>query len=86
MNPLSFDRIKYYIACIKELQLQLDEFGKDFTKKDGQLIELVLMNLKIPYDSFFSSFWDNWVSCKKHGKDFTFDTFLFVDQGPTKFS
>lgn len=42
LDPHSFDRIEDYLACIKDLQLKL---GKLFAKKDGKLIELVLMNL-----------------------------------------
>ena len=51
-----------------------------FSKKDGQLIELVLMNLKTPYDVFFSFFWDDWMSHKQDGKDFNFDALcdLFI--------
>ena len=48
MEPLSFARIEDYLAHIKELQLKLGECGKDFLNKDGQLIELVKMNLKTP--------------------------------------
>ena len=31
-------------------------------------------DLKTPYDAFYSSFSVNWMSCKKYGKYFTFDT------------
>ena len=74
LEPLSFDWIEDYLDRIKELQLNLGDYGKDFPKKDGQLIDLVLMNLKTPYYFLSSSFWDYWMSHKQHGKDFTFDT------------
>jgi hypothetical protein len=45
LDPHSFERIKNYLAHVKDLQLKLGECGKDLSKKDGQLIELVLMNL-----------------------------------------
>ena len=53
--------------------MKFDECGKDFSKKHGQLIKLVLMNLRTPYDVFCSSFRANWMSCKQDDKDFTFD-------------
>ena len=56
LDPHPFERIENYLACVKELQLKLDECGKDFLKKDGQLIELVLMNLKTPYDFYAPHF------------------------------
>ena len=33
------------------------------------------MNLRTPYDVFFSSFHTNWRSCKEDGKDYSFDVF-----------
>jgi hypothetical protein len=75
LNPLSFDKIEDYLACVKELQLKLGECGKDFPKKDGQLIELILMNLKTPYDVFCLTFCASWASRKEDGKDYTFDSF-----------
>ena len=45
LNPHSFERIEDYMACVKKLQLKLGEYGKDFLKNDGQLIELIVMNL-----------------------------------------
>ena len=60
---------------MKELQLKLGECGKGFPKKDGQLIELVLMNLRTPYDVFYSSFRANWRSHKEDGKDYSLDVF-----------
>lgn len=52
LDPHFFERIEDYLAHIKELQIKLDECRKGFSKKDGQLIELVLMNLQTPYDVF----------------------------------
>ena len=75
MEPISFDWIEDNLACIKELQLKLGECGKYFPKKGWNLIELVLMNFKSPYDVLFSSFHDIWMSHKQDGKDFTFDIF-----------
>ena len=46
-----------------------------FPKKDGQLIELVLMNLRTPYDMFFLLFHTNWQSLKEDGQDYSFDVF-----------
>jgi hypothetical protein len=75
LDPLSFERIEDYLAHVKELQLKLGEYGKDFPKKDGQLIELIPMNLNIPYDVFCSTFHASWTSKKYDGKDYTFDSF-----------
>ena len=35
LELLSFDLIKDYLACVKELQIKLGECGKDFLKEDG---------------------------------------------------
>jgi hypothetical protein len=43
---LSFERIKFYLAHVKELQLKFGECGKNFPKKGNQLIELIFMHLK----------------------------------------
>jgi hypothetical protein len=59
---------------LKRLQLKLGECGKNFQKKDGQLIELVLMNLRTPFDVLCSTFHTNCKTCKEDGKDYTFDT------------
>ena len=59
LDPHTFDRIEDYIAHLKEIQLKLGECGIGFPKKDGNLIELVLMNLWTPYDVLFSSFLTN---------------------------
>jgi hypothetical protein len=48
LDPHSFERMEDYLACVKELQLKLGECGKNYQKKDGKLIELVLMNLRTP--------------------------------------
>jgi hypothetical protein len=56
LDPHSFDIIEDYLACVKELQLKLGECGKNYLKKDGQLIELVLMNLRTPFDVFVLTF------------------------------
>jgi hypothetical protein len=56
LDPHSFDRIEDYLAHVKELQLKLGECGKNYQKKDGQLIELVLMNLRTPFDVFCVTF------------------------------
>jgi hypothetical protein len=53
----------------------LGECGKNFQKKDGQLIELVSMNMRTPFDVFCSMFWKNWQAHKEDGKEYTFDTF-----------
>jgi hypothetical protein len=59
-----------------EMWLKLDECGNDFLKKDGKLIELVQMNLQIPYVVFYFSFHTNWRSHKEYGKDYSFDVFF----------
>ena len=41
LEPLSFDQIEDCIARIKEIQLKLGECGKDFPKKDGNIIDIV---------------------------------------------
>jgi hypothetical protein len=51
---LSFNRIEEYLTRVKDLYLKLDECGKDFLKKEGHLIELIMMNLKTPFDIFCS--------------------------------
>ena len=71
------------MALVKELLLILGECGKNFPKKDRQRIELVLMNMRTPYDVLCSSFYTNWGSHKEDGKDYTFDVFcdlLIKDQ------
>jgi hypothetical protein len=53
--------------------LKLVECGENIPKKDGHLIELLLMNLRTPYDMLYSAFHTNWRSCKEDGKDYTFN-------------
>jgi hypothetical protein len=45
--------------------LKLGECGKNHLKKDGKLIELVLMNLRTPFDVFMSTFFTNWKAHKE---------------------
>jgi hypothetical protein len=75
---------------VKELQLKLGECGKNYQKKDKQLIELVLMNLRTPFDVFISTFHTNWKAHKEDGKDYTLNIFVallitdqhrFLDEG-----
>ena len=56
----------------------MGECGKDFLKKYAQLIELVLMNLRKPYDVLCSSFHTNWRSHKEDGNDYTSDIFCYL--------
>jgi hypothetical protein len=83
LDPHSFERMEDYLACVKELQLKLGECGKNYQKKDGKLIELVLMNLRTPFDVFVSTFHTNWKAHKEDGKDYTFEALcglLITDQ------
>ena len=77
LDPHSFERIEDYLACIKEMYLKFSECGKGFLEKDRQLIELVLINMRAPYDVLCSSFQTNWWSRKEDGKDDSF--YVFVD-------
>lgn len=74
-NPPFFERIEDYLSCVKELQLKLDECGKAFSNKDGQVIEPIIMNLKTPYDVLCLTFCVGWAIIKEDGKDYTFDSF-----------
>jgi len=56
----SFERIEDYLVCVKELQLKLGECGNNFQNKYGQLIKLVLVNLKTPFDVLCSMFQTNY--------------------------
>jgi hypothetical protein len=48
LEPISFDgKFEEYMAIIKDIQLNLGKCGKYFLKKNGYLIELIMMNLKI---------------------------------------
>jgi hypothetical protein len=83
LDPHSFERMEDSLACVKELQLKLGECGKKYQKKDGKLIELVLMNLRTPFNVFVSTFRTNWKECKEDSKDYTFEYFygfLITDQ------
>lgn len=59
IDPHSFDGIEDYLAHVKELELKLGEYGKKLLKKDGQLIKLVLMNMRTPYDVLCSLVYTN---------------------------
>jgi hypothetical protein len=59
-NPLSFEIIEDHLAHVKELQLILGDCRKDFPKKHDYLIELIWINMKIPYDVFYSKFYASW--------------------------
>jgi hypothetical protein len=73
LNPHSFDIIEDYFALVKKMQLKLCEFGKNFYKKDGKIIDMVLINLRAHFNVFCSTFRTNWKACKEEGKDYTFD-------------
>jgi hypothetical protein len=75
LDPHFFDRIEDYLARFKELQLKLGKYGKNYQKNDGQLIKLVLMNLRTPFDLLVSTFRTNWQARKEDGKDYTFEAF-----------
>jgi hypothetical protein len=55
--------------------LKLGECGKNYQKKDGQLIRLALMNLRTPFYVFVLTFCTNWQAHKEDGKDYTFEAF-----------
>jgi hypothetical protein len=83
LDPHSFDKIEDYLAHVKEIQLNLGKCGKNYQKKDGQLIKLVLMNLRTPFDVFVLTLHTNWKTCMEYGKDYTFESFcdiLIIDQ------
>ena len=48
LEILFIDNIEYILARIKELYLKFGECGKDLPNKDGQISEMVLVNLKTP--------------------------------------
>jgi hypothetical protein len=63
--------------------LKLRKCGENYKKKDGKLIELVLINLRTPFDVFISTFHTNWHTRKQDGKDYSFEVFcelLITDQ------
>ena len=78
LDTHSFERIEDYLDRIKELQIKFGEWGKGFPKKNGKLIELVLMNLWTPYDVLWSLFHTNWLSHKEEGKEYSFDMFCHL--------
>jgi len=83
LNPHSFNTIEDYLAHVKELKLKLGECGKNYWKKYGKLIEIVLMNLRTPFDLLISNFHTNWQVCKEDCKDYMFESFyvlLIIDQ------
>jgi hypothetical protein len=83
LDPHSFERMEGYLACVKELQLKLGGCVKNYQKKDGKLIELILMNLRTLFDMFMSKFRTNWKACKEDGKDYTYEALcglLIIDQ------
>ena len=43
---------------------------KNFKEKNGQLIELIMMNLWTPYSVFYSMFSASWTSRKDEGEDY----------------
>jgi hypothetical protein len=75
LDPHSFERMEEYLACFKEIQLNLSEFKEKVKKKDGQLIDLVLINLRTPFDMFVSTFRTNLHTREKYGKDYSFEFF-----------
>ena len=74
----SFKRMDNYLACVKKLQLKLGEYGKNYQKKDGQLIKMILVNLRTPFDMFVSTFHTNWKERKEDGNDYTFEYFYGI--------
>jgi hypothetical protein len=52
--------------------LKLGQYRKDFLKKDGQLIELNLMNLKTCYDVLCSNFYASWACRIDDARDYAF--------------
>ena len=57
---------------MKQLQLNLGEYGKGFLKKDDQLLELILMNLKTSCGMFYLEFHTSWAYIDEYGNDYTF--------------
>jgi hypothetical protein len=45
-------KINHYLDHMKEIQLKVGEYEKDFSKKDGRFIKLRLINLNTLYDGF----------------------------------
>jgi hypothetical protein len=61
------------LECVKEIHLKLGKCEKKNQKKDGKHIELVLMNLRTPFDVFVLSFHTNYKELQEYGKDYTFE-------------
>jgi hypothetical protein len=76
LDPHSFERMEDYLVHVKEIYLKLSECGKNYQKKDGKIIELVLMNLRTPFDMFMLNFHTNWKEHKEDSKDYTFEDFV----------
>ena len=66
------------MACVKEMKLKLGECGKHSMKKDGLVIELVLMNIRTLYVVLCSSFYTISRSHKEDVKDYIFDAFCYL--------
>jgi hypothetical protein len=90
LDPHSFDIIEDYLVCVKELQLKLGKCGKNYLKTDEQLIELVRMNLRTPFELSISNFSTSLWERKEDGKDYTFEALcgllitnqhILLDQG-----
>jgi hypothetical protein len=83
LDPHSFQRMEDYLVCVKKLQLKLGDCGKNYQRKVGKLIDLVLMKLKTPFDVVVLNFRTKWKSHKEDGNDYTFEYFcgiLITDQ------
>jgi hypothetical protein len=50
LDPHSFKRMEDYLVCVKEIQFMLSECGEKYKNKDIKLIDLVLINLRTPFD------------------------------------
>jgi len=62
------------LSRIKEIQLKVGECGTNYLKEVVQLIKLVLMNLRTPFNVCISNFRTNWEERKEHGKEYTFES------------
>jgi hypothetical protein len=61
----------------------LGECEKNYKKKDGKLIGLVLMNMRTPFDMFVSNFHTSWQAHREDNNDYTFEylfCILIIDQ------
>jgi hypothetical protein len=57
---------------VKEISFKLGEYGNNYMKKDKQLIKVVLMNLRTPFDMFNSNSFTSEQACGEDVKDYTF--------------